>query len=110
MAFLITFPDILICDEVVGTEKCNTVKRRMEKVDRCEGFEAQLVRDMKYSNENMEVTVFWYKKDFRLTLPSYTFTFPSNSQNSKLNTCLLLALPAFENTNTSAFPSWLLLD
>lgn len=43
MAFVITLPDILICDEAVGTEKCNTVERRMEKVDKCEGFKAQLV-------------------------------------------------------------------
>lgn len=39
-------PDILICDEVVGTGKCNTVEGRVEKVDKCEGFKAQLVRDV----------------------------------------------------------------
>jgi hypothetical protein len=44
MESLITLPDILICDEVVGTEKYSTVERRVEKVDKCEGFKAQLVR------------------------------------------------------------------
>lgn len=42
---MIALPDVLICDEV-GTGKCNIVERRIEKVDRCEGFKAQLVRDV----------------------------------------------------------------
>jgi hypothetical protein len=30
----------------MGTEKCNFVARRMEKVDKCEGFKAKLVGDV----------------------------------------------------------------
>jgi hypothetical protein len=36
----------LIFDKVVGTEKYNTVERGIEKVDKCEGFKTQLVRDV----------------------------------------------------------------
>jgi hypothetical protein len=66
------------------------------------------VRDVWCSNEKMIVTVFWYKKGFRLTLPFYTFTFPSKGQNSKLNMGLFVGIAnVWEH---GAFPSWLLLD